>query len=205
MLGFYAEQVSDGRDQQHVLPPAEGERAARLGVAGARRVHVRDQGEPAHHALRAAQAGVRRAPSSSCSRTPSTLGDRLGPILFQLPPNLKKDVDRACARSSTTLPADRRYTIEFRHESWFDDDVSTRCARATFRSASPSSRTSRRRCVSTASWGYLRLHRFDYDTRRRAEWSRRASRRSRGATRSCTSSTTKGSGPARRRSACSSR
>ena len=35
MLGYYASQVSDGRDQQHVLPPAEGARAHGLGVAGA--------------------------------------------------------------------------------------------------------------------------------------------------------------------------
>src|SRR5947208_5058461 len=52
----------------------------------------------------------------------SSLAGRLGPILFQLPPNLRKDIDRLRAFLET-LPADRRYTIEFRHESWFDDDV----------------------------------------------------------------------------------
>ena len=66
MLGFYASEVSDGRDQQHVLSAAEGARAARVGVAGAGAVHVRDQGEPAHHALRAAQARIGERASSFC-------------------------------------------------------------------------------------------------------------------------------------------
>ena len=52
----------------------------------------------------------------------SVLGSRLGPILFQLPPNLKKDVERL-KNFFTYLPPDRRYTFEFRHESWFDEDV----------------------------------------------------------------------------------
>ena len=92
---IYATQVPDGRDQQHVLSPAEGARSARVGGAGAGAVHVLDQGEPADHALRAAQDRIARslvAVSSQehgrCSAT------RLGPILFQLPPNLKKDVER---------------------------------------------------------------------------------------------------------------
>ena len=102
----------------------------------------------------------------------STLGTRLGPILFQLPPNMKADVPRLRAFIAT-LPTDRRYTVEFRHESWFDDEVYAAlrerdiplciCEQPDF--ASP--------FVSTASWGYLRLHRFDYDTRMHAEWSKR--------------------------------
>jgi uncharacterized protein YecE (DUF72 family) len=102
----------------------------------------------------------------------SALAGRLGPILFQLPPNLKKDVDRLRAFIDT-LPADRRYTIEFRHESWFDDDVFTAlrdrdipmCIVEQPDFASP--------VVSTATWGYVRLHRFDYDDAMMAEWSKR--------------------------------
>ncbi|HEX6627471.1 MAG TPA: DUF72 domain-containing protein, partial [Gemmatimonadaceae bacterium] len=52
----------------------------------------------------------------------AALGSRLGPILFQLPPNLKKDIDRFRGFLGL-LPSDRRYVFEFRHESWFDDDV----------------------------------------------------------------------------------
>jgi uncharacterized protein YecE (DUF72 family) len=102
----------------------------------------------------------------------SALAGRLGPILFQLPPNLKKDVDRLRAFLDT-LPADRRYTIEFRHESWFDDEVFDAlrardiplCIVEQPDFASP--------VVSTASWGYARLHRFDYDEAMMAEWVKR--------------------------------
>ncbi|MGZ3436054.1 MAG: DUF72 domain-containing protein, partial [Gemmatimonadaceae bacterium] len=52
----------------------------------------------------------------------AVLGDRLGPILFQLPPNLKMDLSRFRGFLGL-LPPDRRYVFEFRHESWFDEEV----------------------------------------------------------------------------------
>ena len=102
----------------------------------------------------------------------SALGSRLGPILFQLPPNLKRDFDRLRVFLDT-LPLDRRMTIEFRHESWFDDDVFdvlrardiALCITEQPDFASP--------VVSTASWGYARLHRLDYDDAALAEWAKK--------------------------------
>ena len=102
----------------------------------------------------------------------ASLGDKLGPILFQLPPNLKKDIPRLQAFVDT-LPADRRYTIEFRHDSWFDDETYdvlrardiAMCIIEQPDFCSP--------VVATASWGYLRLHRFDYDDAMHGEWARR--------------------------------
>lgn len=47
---------------------------------------------------------------------------RLGPILFQLPPFLRADA-ALVADFLTGLPDDLRYTFEFRHESWFVDEV----------------------------------------------------------------------------------
>ena len=101
----------------------------------------------------------------------SSLGGRLGPILFQLPPNLKKDFDRLRVFLDT-LPLDRRFTIEFRHESWFEDEVFdalrardiAMCITEQPEFASP--------VVSTASWGYARLHKLDYDEPALAEWAR---------------------------------
>ncbi len=106
-------------------------------------------------------------------RTTSVLGERLGPILFQLPPNLKKDVERL-RNFVGELPRDRRFAMEFRHESWFDEDALSvlRDHDVTF-------------CVSeqedfccpllaTSSWGYLRLHRLDYDDAALTEWAKRA-------------------------------
>ena len=102
----------------------------------------------------------------------TSLGSKLGPILFQLPPNLKKDADRLRAFLAT-LPSDRRFTIEFRHETWFDDEVYdalrardiAMCVIEQPEFASP--------LVATASWGYARLHRFDYDEGALAEWAKR--------------------------------
>jgi uncharacterized protein YecE (DUF72 family) len=50
------------------------------------------------------------------------LGEKLGPILFQLPPNLKKDSSRL-NDFLKILPAGYRYVFEFRNDSWFDDQT----------------------------------------------------------------------------------
>ncbi|MBI4497435.1 MAG: DUF72 domain-containing protein [Chloroflexi bacterium] len=50
------------------------------------------------------------------------LGDRLGPVLFQLPPDLARN-DPLLADFLALLPRDLRYAIEFRSRSWFDDTV----------------------------------------------------------------------------------
>ncbi len=47
---------------------------------------------------------------------------RLGSVLFQLPPNLKRD-DARLADFLALLPADVRCAFEFRHDSWLDDAV----------------------------------------------------------------------------------
>ena len=101
----------------------------------------------------------------------SLLGRRLGPILFQLPPNLKKDFDRLRVFLDT-LPLDRRFTIEFRHESWFGDDVFdvlrardiAMCVTEQAEFASP--------VVATATWGYARLHKLDYDDAMLGKWAK---------------------------------
>ncbi|WP_020577576.1 DUF72 domain-containing protein [Actinopolymorpha alba] len=50
------------------------------------------------------------------------LGDRLGPILLQLPPNLRADRD-LLAECLAAFPSDVRVAVEPRHESWWTDDV----------------------------------------------------------------------------------
>lgn len=50
------------------------------------------------------------------------LGDKLGPVLYQLPPSLKRD-DNKLESLLSLLPQGLRHVIEFRHESWLDDDV----------------------------------------------------------------------------------
>jgi uncharacterized protein YecE (DUF72 family) len=50
----------------------------------------------------------------------SELGDKLGPVLFQLPPNWHFNADRL-RHFLGVLPTGYRYTFEFRDPSWFDD------------------------------------------------------------------------------------
>ena len=101
----------------------------------------------------------------------AALGKRLGPILFQLPPNLKKDLDRLRVFLER-LPADRRYTVEFRHESWFEDDVFTALKEKNVALCISEQTDFKTPVVPTADWGYLRLHRFDYDEPMLAEWAK---------------------------------
>lgn len=102
----------------------------------------------------------------------AVLEGKLGPILFQLPPNLKKDFDRLRAFLDT-LPSGRRFTIEFRHESWYDDDVLDALRQRDVALCVCEQKEVCSPVVSTASWGYLRLHRFDYDDGALAEWAKR--------------------------------
>jgi len=92
------------------------------------------------------------------------LGDRLGPILLQLPPNLHADPQRLdeCLRefgSPGAAPRPVRVAVEPRHDSWWTDEVreilsSHRAALAwTDRLGHPLTRLWR-----TADWGYLRFH-----------------------------------------------
>ena len=102
----------------------------------------------------------------------SSLEKRLGPILFQLPPNLKKDPNRLRSFLDT-LPSERRFTIEFRHESWFDDDVFAVLRERDVALCITDKADFAAPVISTASWGYLRLHRFDYNPTMLTEWAAR--------------------------------
>ena len=101
----------------------------------------------------------------------AVLGSRMGPILFQLPPNLKKDLPRMRAFLAL-LPDDRRFTIEFRHESWFDDEVLDALREKDVALCIGEQEDFRCPVHSTATWGYLRLHRFDYDPAMLGEWAK---------------------------------
>ena len=104
-------------------------------------------------------------------KTTSALGDRLGPILFQLPPNLKKDITRLRGFLGL-LPSDRRFVFEFRHESWFDDEVFSALRDRNVAMCVAEQEDFKCPVVCTASWGYLRLHRLDYDEAALGEWAK---------------------------------
>lgn len=101
----------------------------------------------------------------------SVLGGRLGPILFQLPPNLKKDLERL-QNFLTYLPGERRYAFEFRHESWFDEDVFSALRDRDVAMCVAERADFKCPVVCTASWGYLRLHKLDYDQSALEDWAK---------------------------------
>ena len=100
------------------------------------------------------------------------LGDRLGVVLFQLPPNFKKDSDRLGAFLDT-LPDDVRAAFEFRHDSWFDDEVydALRARDAALVTADTNDKDAE--IVSTAPFGYLRLRKDGYSGKKIGAWAKK--------------------------------
>jgi uncharacterized protein YecE (DUF72 family) len=106
-------------------------------------------------------------------RTVNVLGDRLGPTLFQCPPTLKKDVPRL-QRFLSRVPRTWRAALEFRHESWFDDEVyQTLRAHDIPLVAVDEDEGAGAPLVPTGSWGYLRLRRTTYQPGELQEWADR--------------------------------
>jgi uncharacterized protein YecE (DUF72 family) len=94
--------------------------------------------------------------------TAALLGERLGVVLFQLPPNSKKDAERL-REFVECLPTNSRTAFEFRHESWLDEETcdllrSKNCALV----VSDTDEKPLASISATADWGYLRLRRTSY-------------------------------------------
>jgi uncharacterized protein YecE (DUF72 family) len=102
------------------------------------------------------------------------LGPKLGPVLFQLPPYAKKDLDRL-REFLSLLPATRPVAFEFRHESWFEDTVyeALRSKDAALCVADVDEEGLPTPPLSTTSWGYLRLRRAEYGDDDLARWAER--------------------------------
>jgi uncharacterized protein YecE (DUF72 family) len=101
------------------------------------------------------------------------LTTHLGPLLFQLPPTFRKDVPRLQA-FLTLLPSQSRAAFEFRHPSWFDDEVFglLRDHRAALCVADADDDLEVP-FVATADWGYLRLRQPDYGDAELEGWVKR--------------------------------
>ncbi len=106
-------------------------------------------------------------------KTLAVLKDKRGPVLFQLPPNLKKDLPRLTAFLSL-LPDGHCATFEFREPSWFEDDVY-----AALRAVGAALCLSEREdnapppLVETAPWGYVRLRLETYSDDELRRWAAR--------------------------------
>jgi len=110
------------------------------------------------------------------------LGAKLGPVLFQLPPFLKKDLGLLDSFLAV-LPEGRRAALEFRHPSWFSDDVYSALAARNVALVGGDLEEAEKSppLVATADFGYLRLRRLDYDPAGIAEWGERVAEQSWGA------------------------
>lgn len=86
---------------------------------------------------------------------------RLGPILFQLPPQMRRDTELLAAYLDT-LPRDLRFTFEFRHESWLADEVYRALESRGVALCVAESEKLEVPDVVTAGFAYYRLRKPDY-------------------------------------------
>jgi uncharacterized protein YecE (DUF72 family) len=106
-------------------------------------------------------------------RNLASLGAKRGPVLYQLPPFLKKDLPRL-TEFLALLPEGHRAAFEFRNESWFADDVydalkgagAALCLSEREDNAPPP-------LVETAPWGYVRLRLENYTDEDLRAWAAR--------------------------------
>jgi uncharacterized protein YecE (DUF72 family) len=105
-------------------------------------------------------------------RVTSSLGSKRGPALFQLPPNFKKDLDRL-ARFLDLLPSGWEAAIEFRHASWFDDEVLALLGSRGVALCAADTEAGETPPAVTAAFGYLRLRRPDYSAGDLRRWAAR--------------------------------
>ena len=104
--------------------------------------------------------------------TAAGLGPKLGAVLFQLPPNFRKDLDRLGGLLDQ-LPAGLRCAFEFRHESWLDAPVYGRLRAANAALCVADTEDATTPLETTADWGYLRLRDEGYTDADIVEWARR--------------------------------
>ena len=110
-------------------------------------------------------------PTGYFTDSAAELGDKLGVLLFQLPPNMKADTERL-EGFLDHLPKGGRVAMEFRHETWFTDEVYD-ILRARNAALVVTDTDVEEKCtpmLATADWGYLRLRRPDYSDDALKEW-----------------------------------
>jgi len=106
-------------------------------------------------------------------RNLAALGEKRGPVLFQLPPQMKKDLPRLAAFLEL-LPSNHRAAFEFRNPSWLDDEVyeALRAAGAAL-CLSEREDNAPPPLVQTAPWGYVRLRLESYSDDDLRQWAGR--------------------------------
>ena len=171
MLRFYAERFRTVEiNNTFYRPPVASVLQAWAGQVPADFRFVLKAPQEVTHRRRLTEAGESVA---SLLEAAGALQERLGVLLFQLPPHFKKDVPRLRAFLALLTPGCRA-AMEFRHPSWFDDQVFglLRDHQAALCVADAEDDLEVP-FVATADWGYLRLRRPDYDDAALAAWAAR--------------------------------
>jgi uncharacterized protein YecE (DUF72 family) len=116
---------------------------------------------------------------------PLARSPKLGPVLWQLPANFRRDDERLAAALAQILPG--RHCFEFRHESWFAQEVYDLLrARGVALVIGDDPRRPFQTHELTADWTYVRFHagsrgrRGDYSESELEDWARRIERWRRG-------------------------
>jgi uncharacterized protein YecE (DUF72 family) len=112
------------------------------------------------HVRRLKEAGEQTA-NFLATLEPLHEAGKLGPVLFQLPPFLKCDLERL-KDFLATLPRTTRAAVEFRHESWFTEEVFSALRQANVALCVAESEKMETPDVTTADFAYLRLRKGDY-------------------------------------------
>jgi uncharacterized protein YecE (DUF72 family) len=113
------------------------------------------------------------APLARFTEVAAILGEKLGPLLFQLPPTFQRDVERLDSFLSG-VPKGVRAAFEFRHPSWFDASTyEVLRARSAALCIADVDDQDPMEIVATADFGYLRLRRENYTEAEIAAWAER--------------------------------
>ena len=98
------------------------------------------------------------------------LGEKLACVLFQLPPYLRKDIDRL-DRFLSAWPKTFPASIEFRHASWFDDEIAELLRKHNAAiCVSEDDKFDAPNFFVTTNWVYLRLRKPNYDEHTLQTW-----------------------------------
>ncbi|MDX1430473.1 MAG: DUF72 domain-containing protein, partial [Rhodothermales bacterium] len=104
-------------------------------------------------------------------RSASILRERLGAVLFQLPPNFPKDVDRL-RHLLDLVGQPEKAALEFRHASWMDDEVVECLSGYGAALCTADTESAEGEIVRTGPQGYLRLRKPDYSGEELRRWAK---------------------------------
>ncbi len=167
MLASYAERLRTVEiDATFYRPPEPGTLASWYrAVPPGFRFALKAPREITHERRLAGIAG----PVRSFLLAAAELEEKLGPVLFQLPPTLRKDL-ALLEELVAAVPRGGRTAVEFRHPSWRDDAVLSALSAAGVALCVVDALEGEAPIAATARFGYLRLRRARYGRRALARW-----------------------------------